>query len=663
MPGADAVAMLGLFASSSPVPTNPRRGSPSRATCFLGLLVAGTTVIGDTYSVQNDAEVRSQLAAAEAAQRRAANAWSVDHDFRFTNRLAATGIRFVHGMTEDSGKSEKAVHYDHGSGIAVADVDADGRPDLFFANQIGGNQLWRNTGNLRFENITERAGIALAGRVSVGACFADLDNDGDPDLVVTTVREGTAAFENRGGGVFRDVSQTAGFARRDHASGIVPVDFDRDGRLDLLVTSIGRFTTDERRPSGEYVGRPDAFSGHLDPARSEPAVLYRNLGDWKFEEVPRAAGMANSGWSGDAVAVDFDGNGLPDLYVTNMQGDDHAFVNIDGKRFEDRTDGLFGRTPWGAMGIAAFDWNLDGGIDVFVTDMHSDMTGGQARERRGYNSTIDRSKSEAWCTAQWTDAFLQGAENNIFGNAFYQRRPDGGFEEVSDRVGAETYWPWGLSVGDVNADGFEDVFVTAGMGYPFAYGINSLLLNESGKRFRAAEFVAGVEPRADGVVSYPAFELDCEGADRGHRLCQGIRGKRVVEGSPSSRSSVFVDMDGDGDLDLATNEFDGPPQIFVNDLESRRTVRFLKVVLIGSRSNRDGLGATVRVRSETDTQTRYHSGKSGYLGSSSLPLYFGLGPTRRVREIEVMWPSGRRQSLRENLPETGTIEIREAEGP
>jgi hypothetical protein len=116
------------------------------------------------------------------------------HDFHFTDRLKDSGITFVHHIVEDAGVHYKAVHYDHGSGIAVADVDGDGLYDIYFVNQVGGNELWKNVGNGRFVPITRDAGVALHGRISVGASFADIDNDGDQDLFVTTVRGGNALF-------------------------------------------------------------------------------------------------------------------------------------------------------------------------------------------------------------------------------------------------------------------------------------------------------------------------------------------------------------------------------------------------------------------------------------------------------------------------------------
>src|SRR6266576_559006 len=257
------------------------------------------------------------------------------------------------------------------------------------------------------------------------------------------------------------------------------------------------------------------------------------------------------GWSGDASFCDLNQDGYPDLYVLNMQGDDKYYENDRGKRFVEKTAAYFPKTPWGAMGVKFFDYDLDGLMDLLVTDMHSDMTAVQIKAgEKDYSARFEKQKSEAWCSIEWSPADFASASNSIFGNAFYQNRGRGAFVEVSDKIGAETYWPWGISVADLNADGYEDVFVSAGMGYPLRYAINSVLLNEGGQRFVDSEFVLGVEPRQANRIGKEFFTLDCSGEDRKNGLCHGKTGLLTVMGSTSSRSSVRLDLDDDGDLDI-----------------------------------------------------------------------------------------------------------------
>ncbi|HVR28807.1 MAG TPA: CRTAC1 family protein [Thermoanaerobaculia bacterium] len=635
-------------------PSRARRGSPRGALAILSLLPF--TLLAGAQAPQRldvppiDVGER-QLAARRQAQLETRDQLDVFHDFSFTDRLEESGITFRHEGTEDGHKFFKMVHYDHGNGIAAADVDGDDRSDLYLTNQIGSNELWRNLGGGRFENVTAAAGVGLSDRISVTASFADIDNDGDPDLFVTTVRMGNVLFENDGTGRFRDITAAAGVGHVGHSSGAVFFDYDLDGLLDLFVTNVGRYTTDERGPGGYYIGLEDAFAGHLRPDRTEPSILYRNHGGNRFEDVTEKVGLVDDGWAGDASFADLDGDLYPDLYVLDMQGDDHYWENQGGQRFVEKTAAYFPKTPWGAMGIAFFDYDGDGLIDLLITDMHSDMSAEVFPE-------AERQKS----IMMWDDDHLQGGDNNIFGNALYRNTSSPPFVEVSDQAGAENYWPWGPSVGDLNADGYEDVFIASSMSYPYRYGINSVLLNNAGDGFVHSEFILGVEPRRDGRTNKPWFEIDCsspegQSTQRLKQICAGRRGAYTVWGNLGTRTSVIFDLDDDGDLDIVTGEFHAEPQVLVSNLAERKDLHFLKVELVGTRSNRDGLGATVRLHSGQRVQVRYHNGKSGYLSQSALPIYFGLGESGAVDRIEVRWPSGVEQVIDQGIPRNTRFEI------
>jgi hypothetical protein len=588
------------------------------------------------------------LVARKKAQLETLSQFKVFSQFRFTDMQKESGITFVHHAVDDVTKHYRPVHYDHGNGIAVADVDGDGLYDIYFVNQVGGNELWKNLGGGKFKNITQEAGVGLAGRISVTASFADIDNDGDQDLFVTTVRNGNVLFENDGHGHFKDISKEAGVDLVAHSSGAVFLDYDNDGLLDLLVCNVGRYTSDEKGPDGEYVGLKDAFSGHLYPDRYEYPVLYKNMGHHRFKDVTAQVGLRPVGWCGDATFADLNGDGWPDLYLLNMQGDNHYFENVRGRTFVERTAQYFPKTPWGAMGIKFFDFDNDGLMDLFVTDMHSDMSEEIGPEREKLKSRM-----------RWPLEFLQGGANSIFGNAFYHNLGGGKFEEISDRLGVENYWPWGMSVGDINADGWDDIFIASGMGFPFRYGINSMLLNNRGEQFLDAEFLLGIEPRRDGRTHTPWFELDCSREGEGTPQCQGQTGKITVMTPLSSRSSVMFDLDNDGDLDIVTNDLNAPPMVLVSDLAERKQIHWVKIVLVGTTSNRNGLGATVRVRAGGRLFTKYNDGKSGYLSQSVLPLYFGLGDATKIESLEVDWPSGRKQVVTQGLRENDTLRVTE----
>ena len=587
------------------------------------------------------------------------------HDFTFQDTRAESGITFRHQVVGDAGRNWRMNHYDHGNGVATADVDGDGLPDLLFPSQVGGCELWRNLGQGRFENLTRAAGLAIADRVLVSASFADSDNDGDPDLFLTTTRDVNLFFLNEGGGRYRDATAAAGLDYVGHSSTGEFFDYDRDGRLDLFVTNVGRFTSDEVAFSGPagtetgryYVGENDAFVGHLHPERAEKSLLYHNEGNNTFRDVTEETGLVELGWNGDATPFDGDGDGWPDLYVLNMQGPDQYWRNDGGQKFVRQTRETFGRVPWGGMGVKAFDANQDGDPDLLITNMHVDMwtkfeTPAQERQK------IRPQLMPASYLKQ------DNPQESILGNALFERIAGGEFREVSDERGAEMYWPWGLSVGDLNADGWPDVFITASMNLQYRYHPNAVLLNDQGQKFQPAEYVLQVEPRAGLNVAAPWFDLDCDGADRRHAVCEGRTGPVTVWGALGSRGSLLLDLDQDGDLDIVTGDFNSPPQILTSNLaQSNGGVRRLEVVLRGTRSNRDGLGAKVSVSTGGRTQHQVHDGQSGYLTQSSAPLYFGLAADTQVERIEVVWPSGARQTVTGPLEANRRLVIEEpAEG-
>ena len=333
-----------------------------------------------------------------------------------------------------------------------------------------------------------------------------------------------------------------------------------------------------------------------------------------------------------------------------MQGHDEYYENVGGEYFEKRSRELFPRTPWGSMSIKAFDFDNDADMDIILTDMHSDMSEDVGPPREKLKSRM-----------QWSEATLQSGGMSIFGNAFFRNDGDGTFTEVSDELGTENYWPWGLSVGDLNADGFEDVFIASSMNFPFRYGVNTVLLNNRGEGFLDSEFILGVEPRRDRRTARPWFTLDCLAADRGNQYCEefGLLGETEVWASVGSRSSAIFDLEGDGDLDIVTNEFHDGPMVLVSNLAEQTTARYLTVTLVGTESNRDGLGARVTVQTAAGSYVKVHDGQSGYLSQSLIPLYFGLGDADSVAEVVVEWPSGTRQVVSGPIDVNTTLEVRE----
>jgi hypothetical protein len=205
------------------------------------------------------------------------------------------------------------------------------------------------------------------------------------------------------------------------------------------------------------------------------------------------------------------------------------------------------------------------------------------------------------------------------------------------------------------------------MNFPFRYGINSMLLNNRGEKFLDSEFILGIEPRREARTYTPWYKLVCDQlalkpdvpVNFSLSPCRVRTGTIIVMGTLGTRSSVIFDLDDDGDLDIVTSEFNAEPQVLISDLAQRKQIHWLKIVLTGTASNRNGLGATVRVRAGGQVYTKYNDGKSGYLSQSVLPLYFGLGEARTIDRVEVDWPTGRKQIVAQDLRMNETLRVTE----
>jgi enediyne biosynthesis protein E4 len=558
---------------------------------------------------------------------------------QFRECAADVGITWkMQFLPNEQGETFKINLYDHGSGLAVGDYDGDGLDDVYFCNQLGPNALYHNKGDGTFEEVAAAAGVALGDRVCVAATFADFDNDGRQDLFVTSTRGGNVLFRNNGDRTFTDVTKAAGLEHVGHSQTAVFFDYDNDGFLDLFLTNTAEWTTNDRDPATHrWIGK--GGPGGLAKVVTSPKeynVLYRNNGNGTFTDVTETVGLKGRGWAGDAVAFDFNNDGRLDLFVTSMFGRCQLYRN-DGGKFTDVTLDVLGKTPWGGMGARLIDMNANGRLDLFVVDMHSDMWMGVDRDHSSlelarkhtrkkfdyYNGPMvekDPSLIQQEMDLARTIGFKH--EECLFGNACYRNDGAGRFAEVSDGAGLETFWPWGIAAGDFDNDGREDAFVPAGMGYPFYYWPNSLLMNQGNGTFIDQAAEAGVEPPPRGT----------EFPDR-------IAGKPAVR---SSRAAAVADFTGSGRLDVVVNNFNDQPYFFKNQFPARPYVAFR---LRGTRSNRDAIGAVVRVHQGPKVMTRQVSAAGGYLSQSSKVVHFGLGAAGTIDKVEVTWPSGIKQTL------------------
>ncbi len=632
---------------------------------FSGILQPGTDLVPKRISVSVDKPALPEwLRAMAAIQIARAGNLAARHDFNLSDKLPETGITFRHKVVPDGAAAFKPNQYDHGNGVAVADVDSDGFLDVYFMSQYGRKELWRNKGDGTFEDITESAGVAFEGKVGVGASFADLDNDGDPDLYVTSVRFGNELYENDGGGLFSNVTPNSGLGYEGHSSAVDFFDYNHDGQLDVFLSNVGIYTSDEIvdgpanpfRPDEDkwypyYVGLADGFSGHMFPERSESSLLFKNLGGMRFEDVTDAMGVRNDAWNGDAIPFDANSDGWVDLYLVNMQGHDVYYENENGERFIDKSREVFPNTPWGSTGGTVLDYDDDGQQDLYIVDMHSDM-----------NEDVSPVRDDMKARNVQAESYTRSEGRSIWGNAFYRNLGQGSYQEISDSIGAETMWPWGVSAGDLNADGYEDLFIASSMNFAFRYHPNIVLLNDGGSRFTRSEFTLGVEPRRDNAAYKPWFSVDCA-KEPDHMLCGGTnQSGRLDAWEPyGSRGSVLFDIEGDGDLDAITLDNHSEPQALFSDLAATGRLGYLVVDLTGTQSNRDGLGAVVTAVAGEDSYQQVNDGQSGYLTQSSMPLYFGLGEHATVDRVIVKWPSGLEQTVSGPIASGTRLEVTEGQ--
>lgn len=488
-----------------------------------------------------------------------------------------------------------------GSGVAILDYDKDGWPDIFIVNGTyldkhapagtapPTSHLYHNNHDGTFTDVTTRAGLADTGW-GQGACVGDYDNDGYDDIYVTGYGK-NRLYHNQGNGTFRQVAENAGVAGsgKEWGTGCAFVDYDRDGKLDLMVSNyvhLDLATTPAPGQAVDCTWKGVAVMCGPRGLPSAPNILYHNLGNGKFEDVSKSSGIQNTPghYCFSVSTLDYDDDGWPDIFVACDSTPSILYHNNHNGTFTDKAADAGvafnedGREQAG-MGSTIGDYDGDGRPDIFKTNFSDDT------------STL------------------------------YHNEGDGTFTDVTAPAGIginTQYLGWGTMFLDVDNDGWPDLLLVNGHVYPEVDSGNL------GSAYR--------EPR----VLY-------------HNLANGKFQDLSKTSGPaitvpeSSRGLAIADLWNDGRLEAVVNNISARPMLLVNVAPNQN--HWLGVQLRGTQSNRDGIGAKVTVIAESRRWTAEVRSGSSYDSSNDLRLHFGLGQESKVNSIQVRWPSGRKESF------------------
>ena len=524
--------------------------------------------------------------------------------FRLTDVTEAAGIRFEHNSGAYGGK---LLPETLGSGCAFLDYDADGWQDILLVNSMDwpGHKmqrttlkLYRNNRNGTFTDVTKAAGLDEE-MYGLGVAVGDYNNDGFPDLFITCVGQ-SRLFRNTGKGTFVDVTKAAGlYGKQGLSTSAVWVDYDRDGFLDLFVCNYVRWTA-ERDVFCSLDGKNKSYCTP-EAYRGDTCWLYRNKGNGTFEDVTAWSGIFDSSSKSLGVAMfDYDADGWPDLLVANDTQPNKLYKNQHNGRFKDVAV---------EAGLAfSADGKARAGMGVDVADFENSGKAG---------------------------IIITNFDNEMIGLYRYGGK---GYDDVAMQLGVGSASRNTLGFGcvffDANLDGLMDIAVANGH------------IDETVRNIR-------------GNVGYaqPAQLFENLGGGKFRDVAEEIGGG--FNQPKVGRGLAVGDFDRDGDVDVLLTTNNGSAYLYRNDVVNGN--RSIRVRLVGTKSNRDGIGALVRVVADGKQQTRMVRSGSSYLSQSELPVTFGVRKQSQVERLAVEWPSGRSEEYK-NLATGRAYQVIEGKG-
>lgn len=506
-----------------------------------------------------------------------------------------------------------------GSGAAAGDVNRDGIPDLLLLSGSG-NALYIGDGTGRFRDVTAEAGIVF--RRPDGSfgeprqpIIADFDNDGLQDILITYANDNHKLYKNRGKGKFVDVSAAGGLGGKGLVGGPAAVfDYDRDGLLDIYIAYFGDYL---------HGKLPNLSRSNLNAL---PNKLFRNKGNMRFEDVTGKAGVGNTGWGQALSHTDFDLDGWQDIIVGNDFGVNVYYRNRGDGTFENVAPVLGTDKPSFTMNVGITDLNRDGYPDIYISNIVT-MVKDEKYVLPGANTTMkfDPAKLGRMRVIEANDLFLSKSDGGSTGAG---KLPSYVLSDLVGRGFSSTGWSWDADFFDFDNDGDDDLYCVNGMNEYSVY---------SDTPYYTSVFKEKRE------IRLPVYEKESNVffVNQGGKLLNFSK-ESGVDFLGNSRSTVYLDFDNDGDLDIVLNNYHGPARVYRNNSQ-RLQNHWIKIELTGDpagKSNRDAIGAKIiAFKDGKQLAWREIRGGHGYLSMDPKTQHMGLGKAEAV-DIRVTWPNG-----------------------